>query len=437
MIMIKWFFLSVLTILGGVLFISMTNCLLSGTIYQETERDKDELPRYSEANIAFQKSELPDSKIHHYEGITPKSGTGKYYEYAGAVHVHTTFSDGGGTYEEIGQVADSLGLDFIIPSDHNYIKSLKDVPLKKVGHTLIVPGVEMTPHKEFGHFLVMGDSIPPIPSGSVSPDSTFRTSLRMGDMIFPAHPFHPSKKNNYWKDWNLSFTGFELFNLDENWRKSFTFSRINRILGGFIVFFFRDDALNYVLSYPLKEMEEFDTLNKTRKVVGIGSTDAHSRLLINKGLFFRYPSYRSMFKQVQTVIVTREQFNGIYGHDRGILLKALHQGNSFVALSGLEDARGFLFSAVSDSKEASLGDSLRMGREAKLRVDVPDDDRSAIQIMKDGVLVGEYHNKSSIDLTITDPGSYRVQVFQERRMLPFFRKRSFPWILSNAIYLYR
>jgi hypothetical protein len=435
--MINLVFLTIIAIFGGSLFITMTNCLLSGTVYQETRRGKIEPPRYSEAGLVFTESGKPGLGVRHYEEMTLQRRSGKYYEYAGVVHIHTTYSDGGGTYEEIGGTADRMGLDFIIPSDHNYTKSMKDIPLKKAGRTLIVPAVEMTPHKEFGHFLVMGDSIPPIPGGPVPPDSTFQTAARMGDMIFLAHPFHPHKKDS-WKDWNLpSYTGFEFFNLDENWRKSLTFSGFNRILGGFIVFLFREDALNYLLSYPLEEMKEFDDLNKTRKVVGIGSADAHSRLLVRKNMIIHYPSYQSMFKQVQTVIVTRDEFNGIYDHDRKILLNALRQGNSFVALSGLEDPRGFFFSAYSDSSEASLGDSLRMGLEAKLRVDVPDDDRSIIQIMKDGVPVGEYHHKSNVGITVTDPGNYRVQVFQERTMLPFFRKRSYPWILSNAIYLYR
>jgi hypothetical protein len=421
----------------AVLMISMINCLLSGTIYQELKGDNNKLTIYSKAGADFNEFLNLNSRRKIFEEKTVEGKKGKYYEYSGVIHIHTTFSDGGGSYEEIGRVADELGLDFIIPSDHNYTGAMKDIPLRKSGHTLIVPAVEITPHQKFGHFLVMGDSIPPVPRGPVSPDSTYRTAVRMGDIIFIAHPFHSIKKDS-WQNWSFqAFTGIELFNLDENWRKSLTFSKFNRILGGIVIFIFREDALNYLLSYPTEEMNKFDYLNKKNKVVGIGSSDAHSRLLVKHDLSVRYPSYRSMFKQVQNIIITRDKFNGIYVHDRELLLKALQRGNSFVAFSGIEDTKGFFFSAVSDTNEASLGDSLRVGPETKLKITIPNCDRSVVQIMKDGIMVGEYSKKNDIELTISDPGSYRVQVFQQRTMLPFFRKRSFPWILSNAIYLYK
>src|SRR5512136_1337895 len=40
---------------------------------------------------------------------------------AGAVHVHTTYSDGGGTPQEVIDAAQSLGLDFLAITDHNNV----------------------------------------------------------------------------------------------------------------------------------------------------------------------------------------------------------------------------------------------------------------------------------------------------------------------------
>lgn len=228
-----------------------------------------------------------------------------------------------------------------------------------------------------------------------------------------------------------------MFNLDENWRNVFSLFHLNRFLSGLIVYFFRDDALNYIISYPDKEMKQFDRMNRTRKVVGIGSTDAHSKISIWDGFSIHFPSYPCMLKQVQTVIVTRERFNGVYEHDRRLLLNSLRRGNSFVTLAGLEDGRGFIFSAVSDSTEASLGDSLRLGKTAELRVVLPDTVNTFVQILRDGTLVGEYHNQRRVSVRVTDPGNYRVQAFQQRIWLPFFRKHTFPWIISNPICLYQ
>ena len=41
------------------------------------------------------------------------------YEYAGNLHMHTTYSDGAGTHAEIARAAVRAGLDFVVVTDHN------------------------------------------------------------------------------------------------------------------------------------------------------------------------------------------------------------------------------------------------------------------------------------------------------------------------------
>lgn len=435
----KRIFLAIIVLFTLIFSISIINCLLSGTIRRGargTGLEEKALISGGSTRTNTGEPDAPDGASRQYAGVVAETELGHYFEYAGVMHIHTVFSDGGGTYAEIGAVADSLGLDFIVPSDHNYVKSILNNPLQRVGRTLVVPGVEITPRRGYGHFLVLGDSVPPVPRGLASPDSAYLAAVAQGNAVYIAHPF--TRAYNSWSRWELGrYTGFELFNLDANWRNTFSLLHLNRFLAGIVVYFFRDDAMTYILSYPRENMEKFDRDNTIHKVVGIGSTDAHSRIRLWKGFDIRFPSYPSMFKQVQTVIVTRERFNGQYDHDRRLLLHSLRSGNAFVAFAGLEDGRGFNFSAVSDSVEASLGDSLRLGRSANLRVDSPDSVNTVVRILRDGVLMGEYRNRGRIDLRATEPGSYRVEVFQERVWLPFFRKHSFPWIFSNPIYLYR
>jgi hypothetical protein len=56
--------------------------------------------------------------------------------------------------------------------------------------------------------------------------------------------------------------------------------------------------------------------------------------------------------------------------------------------------------------------------------------------VRNGTVMKEYRNEGMVDCTVSMPGVYRVQVFQDRTMLPFFHTRHFPWILSNPIYIY-
>ena len=362
---------------------------------------------------------------------------GKYYEYSGVIHIHTQYSDGSGTYPQIGEMCDSLRLHFAIITDHNTIQPMKDSLDKRFGITLIVPAVEISTDGEHGHFLVIGDSIPLVPRNGVTSDSVFHDALKKGSIVILAHVFHPRKTLD-WDNWDIGkFTGMELYNFDEGWRNTLNFFRINKLIAAYAVYGFQDRALNYVLEYPTKEMRKFDELNMTRKVIGIGSLDAHSNIKLGKTARWHFPSYQSLFKLVHTVIVTRQPFIGLYHHDREVLFKAIRNGNAFVAFSGLEPARGFLFTATSDTTEAIMGDSLKLDQTARIHVAMPDSVAVETQVVWNGKIIGTYNNVGSIDLPVSNPGEYRVQAFQKRVMLPFFTKRSFPWILSNPIYIYK
>jgi hypothetical protein len=117
---------------------------------------------------------------------------GRYFEYAGCIHIHTTYSDGGGTYAEIAAAADSLGLDFIIPTDHNMFAPFADGWAKKVGGVLIIPAVENSTKHGAGHFLTIGDSLTLVRSAHAPSDSVYHDAERRGNMIFLAHVYHPA-----------------------------------------------------------------------------------------------------------------------------------------------------------------------------------------------------------------------------------------------------
>lgn len=361
---------------------------------------------------------------------------GPYHEYSGVIHIHTTYSDGSGTYQQIGEICDSLGLHFAIITDHNTVQPIKDSLAKRFGMTLIIPAVEISTDGEHGHFLVIGDSIPLVPRNGTSSDSVFDDAVRKGDITILAHVFHP-RKSLKWDNWNIGkFTGMELYNFDEGWRSDLNFFKINKLIAAFIVYLFQGQALNYILEYPFAEMKKFDELNLSRKVIGIGSLDAHANVKIGR-VVYHFPRYVSLFNLLHTIIITRTPFNGLYQHDRELALNAIRNGNCFVAFTGIENARGFLFTAASDTSRAIMGDSLKLTSNTTLSISIPDSNNVVVDVVKDGITLNEVENRGSINLRVDSPGAYRVVVFQTRVMLPLFLKRKFPWVLSNPIYIYR
>ncbi len=417
---------------------------------------------------AYQCRHVPSMQMPVIEGFNT---------YAGVIHIHTTYSDGSATYEEIADIADSMGLDFVIPTDHNTVQPLRDYPNGVQGKTLVIPSVEISTNNSQGHFIVIGDSIPLVPRNGITSGEVFIHSLEKGNLVYLAHVYHPRKKLDWdnwrlgnsiryaesdtfhtvmhsnlnflshfyrftkvrnWENWDIgNFNGFEFYNFDEHWRDNISLRYCNRIFGVLIMSRFRDDTFNYILTFPEKEMNMFDQLSLRRKVVGIGSLDAHSKLKITKKHFLRYPAYDDMFKLVQTYIVTRERFNGTYDHDKKLILHALRDGNTFVGFAGLQNPTGFHMTVSTEDTLVTMGESILLEDTVDLNIRIPSKNSIMIQLIKNGLIVEERRNENEIDVRLNDPGIYRVQVFQLRTMLPFGQKRMLPWILTNPIYVYK
>ena len=358
----------------------------------------------------------------------------KYFEYRGVIHVHTLYSDGGGSYGDIAAAAQSLDVDFLITTDHNTVKPLKEGQGGYYGDVMIIPGVEHSVDHGAGHYLAIGENITKVRSKKISSDIVYQENVEKGNMIFLAHIYHPT--HNSWQNWNIdSFTGFELFNLDENWRNKLTIWGINRILADAVLYPYDDNVLTSLISFPEKQMKKFDELTQIRNVIGIGSVDAHSKKLISGHNVPGVPSYESMFKLVQTVILTKEPFNGDYNHDKKIVMEALRKGHCYVGFPGFGPVRGFFFSAVEGLPRKVCGDSLYLVESAEMDISLPVKKDVIVQVVKDGEVIHEYENKREIHFVVNEPGVYRVQAMKNIALLPYFNKQRFPWILSNPIYV--
>ena len=135
--------------------------------------------------------------------------------------------------------------------------------------------------------------------------------------------------------------------------------------------------------------------------------------------------------------MTKTPYSAQYSHDRDLTIKALKSGHMYIAFSGLEPARGFYFTATSGDTTGMMGDSLRLYARAQLRISLPDSNDVETRVLKDGKVIRKYENTASVSLDVKSPGIYRVEVFQKRTMLPLFLERSYPWIISNPIYIYK
>ncbi len=368
---------------------------------------------------------------HHTKRYDPVD-FGKIYEYSGVIGIHTTFSDGTRSYAEVERICDAHNLHFAITTDVNTLKPLKSGFDKRFGMTLMIPAVQMSGDRGRERYLVIGDSIPQLPGKGIGLDSVLADARRKGSLVILDRSGSREAAEGHEK----FVTGMELYNFNENWKDMFSLTGINKLIGSYLGYTVNEYSLNYLIEYPEKRMDEFDRLNMKRRVVGLGVAGAGSYDILGWRKDYYFPSYQGVMGMVHTVIVTRTAYNATYEHDRGVTLDALRSGHAYVSFPGLEPARGFFFTASSGDSVVMMGDSLRLTGKATLSIQLPDSSGVETQVLRNGKVIGSYHNVGSVGIAVSTPGEYRVQVFQRRMMLPFFMSRAYPWILSNPIYIY-
>ncbi|MFH1091462.1 MAG: PHP domain-containing protein, partial [Pseudomonadota bacterium] len=130
-------------------------------------------------------------------------------EYVANLHVHTTYSDGSGSMDEVIAAARQAGLDVLLINDHDTLAARKNGYEGYHGRLLVLVGLELSgPHN---HYLVYGvDSCPDY--DWQKPQEFINRCKAAGGIGFLAHPFErgtPMLDNGQaftWTDW--SATGF-------------------------------------------------------------------------------------------------------------------------------------------------------------------------------------------------------------------------------------
>ncbi|MBW2978122.1 CehA/McbA family metallohydrolase [Candidatus Woesearchaeota archaeon] len=110
----------------------------------------------------------------------------------GNLHMHTTYSDGHGSYDEMVDEAVRLGLDFIVITDHGYIRKIGEDVLEKCP-------------KETRLFCIIGEEVHPVEGDTLAIgiiefipnnlgiEETIEMVHNQGGLAIPAHPNTPGE----------------------------------------------------------------------------------------------------------------------------------------------------------------------------------------------------------------------------------------------------
>jgi len=346
----------------------------------------------------------------------------RWYEYSGSIHMHTTASDGTGTHAQLAQAAQSVGLDFLVVTDHNVL------PLSEEGwrgSVLMLVGQEVHDpdrNPEGDHLLCLGVR-EDVTALAKDPQALIHAVQAQGGLVFLAHPYERGTQmmpETYsWRSWEVTgYTGIELW----NYMSEFRAYALNWFVGLLIA-----RAPHWFTTGPLPEtVARWDALAQERPVVGLGSSDAHAfSYSLGPWPLTIFP-YKRCFQAVNTHILTPEPFSGDLNHDRALVLDALGRGHCWIGYDLPASTVGFRFQAHQSHHVAIMGDTLLANPRTFFEVQLPR--VGHIRLLRDGRVVTQAHS-DELRFTSAQPGVYRVEVYRH----VWGRRRA--WIFSNPIYV--
>ena len=338
------------------------------------------------------------------------------FEYVGALHIHSSFSDGLRPIPEIAEIAGKCGIDFLLFADHMTLEPLKRGMERWYGSVLSVIGYEINDAGNINHYLAFGldEILPP----DLPAQEYVRKTKELGGTGFIAHPDEKRKAiKNYppypWTAWDAEgYDGIEIWNHASEWMEK---------LNNFNKFYMVLHPLSFMSGPEPETLERWDRLNRTQVMPGIGGIDAHA-YPYRFGPFTIYIfRYKVLFKGLRTHILVQDKLAENVAQAKETVLTALKTARCFISNYRWGDARGFRFEARSGGQTFTMGDTVRE-ENAEFFVTVPL--HGFITLLRDGKPVAAAKGSEMI-YTASQPGAYRVEV----------RRKNKPWIYSNHIRL--
>lgn len=345
------------------------------------------------------------------------------FEYVGAIHIHSIFSDGSGEVPDIAKLAGEVGLDYILLTDHNTLRALKEGYEGWYNNTLLLVGCEINDKENKNHYLAFG--IEDAFSTRISAKEYVKKVKDAGGIGFIAHPHekrtHMKEHPPYpWVEWDTEdFNGIEIWNHMSEWMENLTE---------------QNKYQNFI--HPLKSITKpqdetlkvWDELNLKRPVAGIGGVDAHAHKYNLLGFFeVEVFPYKVLFKSIRTHVLVNKELEKGDGKDEGlftskkIIYDALAEGACFIANDYHSDSKGFRFFAESNNKIYNMGTTIDKVDKTKLKVLIPVP-KAEIRLIHNGVLIDSVVD-NECEFIITQKGAYRIEVYLDGNA----------WIYSNHI----
>ncbi len=342
----------------------------------------------------------------------------KFYESTGALHMHTTYSDGTGTVPQIARYASRHRLEWIIITDHSHLKAKDAGEEGRHSSVWVLVGSELGDEDRENHYLAF--NIDRVPEQS-DPVDYVRQVKELGGFGAIAHPHE--KRDEFktlppypWTAWDADIEGIEIWNQLSQWVEGLTKS--NQLMR---------------FMHPLKSltrpdpetMATWDRLNRFKKVVGYVGVDAHA---LKYPLFFgllnvKVFHYKVQFRSLRTHLILEEPLDRKdFSRASRQIYTALQNGNHFGSNNRVGNAKGFRFYAIVDGKIIIPAARIDPGKKVEFVVNTPLE--AEIRLLCNGKEIISVKGKT-LKYASFQEGVWRVEAHRKNR----------GWIYSNPIRL--
>jgi hypothetical protein len=339
-----------------------------------------------------------------------------------ALHVHSRYSDGSGTVEQILAAAQGL-VDVVWLTDHDGLAARASPGEGRYGSVLLLVGTEMTPPTD--HLLVLGTDFVPDREGSWA--EAVQAVAQAGGLSFVAHPADPGNAvlrlpSYRWTRREVrGFTGLEVWNHLSQWMRA-----VHGIGSG----------VN-ALAHPLRGAESpdpevlalWDVLAARERIVGVAGLDAHAVRIPHRRFGFPVFAYRSAFGwMTNRVLVERRLQDATLPEAREMLLAGFREGRVVMVNERRGHAAGIRVEGRTGSQTVALGSEIAWSSDAAVLVTAP---LAGFVTMVLGGHVSEPHEVEPgrvLAIPVPKPGAARVEIS--------VREGSHvrPWAYSNPVY---
>lgn len=322
---------------------------------------------------------------------------------AGAYHVHSTQSDGDGSVEEIAAAARSVGLSFVVLTDHN----VPPQPARWVDGVLMIFGTELSTAN--GHLVAIG------------PDSEVTAEEREGDAIAAvtarggsAVLAHPVQTRNPWQRWDPlpKVAGLELYSADTMLREAMA-SPLTRLLPAASSYLSHSThgLMSMVAEQP-GAVQRLLQLAAVTPTVALCAHDAHGM-----------PDYSDVFAVMTTFLPAPDGF--VLPADPAAaeqwVEERLLSGDALCVFRALGPPDGFALAGLDEgSRQTEAGTTLRIVPPRRTP------DLVELRVSGAGRVRGKW------EVQVTGPGALHIELWR-RAPGRFFGAEWKPWIVTSPV----